>query len=84
MCLSGSNIQLSGVLLQLFLEAMKMHCQPRLVCAVDLLGEEPSEFKQRSLKKDTHARRKKHGAAHTSTSSLHDSIKTSAQAQQSP
>lgn len=55
-CLSGSNVQLSGVLLQLFLEAMKMHCQPRLVCAVDLLGEKPSEFKQQSLKRDTLAR----------------------------
>lgn len=61
-----------------------MHCQPRLVCAVDLLGEKPSEFKQQSLKRGTLARRKKHGAAHTSTSSLCGSIKTPAQAQRSP
>lgn len=43
--------------MQPFLVALKMHCQPRLVCAVNLLGEKTSaslrRVKQQSLKKDT-------------------------------
>lgn len=38
MCLSKSNVQLGGVLLQPYIVAMKMHCQPRLVCSVNLRG----------------------------------------------
>lgn len=75
MCLSESNVQLGGVLLQPFLVALKMHCQPRLVRAVNLLGEKTSaslrRVKQQSLKKDTLVHRKKHGAAAACASPFH-------------
>lgn len=80
MCLSESNVQLSGVLLQPFVVAMKMHCQPRLVCAVNLLGEKTSarlrRVKQQSLKKT-----QKRGGAAACTSSFTESNETSAGAQ---
>lgn len=40
MSLSEFNVQLGGVLLQPFIDAMKMHCQPRLVCDVNIFGGE--------------------------------------------
>lgn len=45
------NVQLSGVLLQPFRVAMKMHCQARLECAVNLLGEKTSACLWRAKRK---------------------------------
>lgn len=66
MCLSESNVQLSGVLLQPFTAALNMLCQPRLGCAVNSPGEETSArlyTEGKALRKDSQIEVDSPGAA---------------------